>query len=341
MARKFRVATLVFLALGVALVLQEFAVRLALPAFDPAGHLRFVRSSGDLPALGPPGEVHRLVKNSGDYDVSVRFNRHGLRDVKDIADAGVDDIVVVGDSFAFGWGVEEDERLSERLEALIGRRVFNVAMPADIDGYEKLIGFAERQGGRVGNVILVLNMTDDLKDYDAPAAAPPAAKATGGAAAARGVRLGQIKEFLLANSGLYFLATSLVTRVEWLRALALGAGLIVPLEQVAKRAVDGAVIDSTARRVARLARRFRTTVLIAPMRGLWIGANTENERRIHERLVGRLRALGLDVVDMRPIQELGGTPMKYHFANDGHWNPSGHALAAEALAARLAGRSGG
>ena len=91
------------------------------------------------------------------------------------------------------------------------------------------------------------------------------------------------------------------------------------------------------RRLARLARRFRTTILIAPMRGLWIGANTENERRIHERFVGRLRALGLDFIDMRPIQERGGKPMKYHFANDGHWNPSGHALAAEALAARLAG----
>ena len=339
MLRSFRVATLVFLALGVALVLQEFAVRLALPAFDPAGHLRFVRPTGDLPALGPPGEVHRLVKNSGDYDVAVRFNRHGLRDVKDIADAGADDILLVGDSFAFGWGVEETDRLSERLQKYIGRRVFNVAMPADIDGYEKLIGFAERRGGRVGNVILVLNMTDDLRDYDAPKAAAPAATATEGAAPVRGIRLGEIKEFLLAHSALYFLATSLITQVEWLRAIALRAGLIVPLEQIAKRAVDGAAIDSTARRVARLARRFRTTIVIAPMRGLWIGANTENERRIHERFIDRLGALGLDIIDMRPLQERGGEPMKYHFTNDGHWNPSGHALAAEALAARLSGRN--
>ena len=339
MLRSFRVATLIFLALGVALVLQEFAVRLALPVFDPAGHLRFARSTGDLPALGPPGEVHRLVKNSGDDDVAVRFNRHGLRDVKDIADAVADDILLVGDSCAFGWGVKEADRLSERLQKRIGRRVFNVAMPADIDGYEKLIGFAERRGGHVGNVILVLNMTDDLRDYDAPKAAA-AATATEGAAPVRGIRLGEIKEFLLAHSAFYFLATSLITQVEWLRAIALRAGLIVPLEQIAKRAVDGAVIDSTARRVARLARRFRTTIVIAPMRGLWIGANTENERRIHERFIDRLGALGLDIIDMRPLQERGGKPMEYHFTNDGHWNPSGHALAAGALAARLAGRNG-
>jgi hypothetical protein len=56
-------------------------------------------------ALGPAGAERRLYKNSGDYDVRVRFNRHGLRDQRDIADARPDDVVFVGDSFTFGWGV--------------------------------------------------------------------------------------------------------------------------------------------------------------------------------------------------------------------------------------------
>jgi hypothetical protein len=45
----------------------------------------------------------------------------------------------------------------------------------------------------------------------------------------------------------------------------------------------------------------------------------------------------MTVVDMRNRLEAGGNPLSYHFANDGHWNPAGHQLAAQALSEILQG----
>ncbi len=84
-------------AFTVAVFIQEFAVRLVLPAYDPSGHLRFETSGGVT--LGPRNTVQHLVKNSGDYDVTVRFNRYGLRDSPDLSGATEADYFVVGDSF--------------------------------------------------------------------------------------------------------------------------------------------------------------------------------------------------------------------------------------------------
>ncbi|MDP1908384.1 MAG: hypothetical protein Q8K85_08785, partial [Hyphomicrobium sp.] len=59
--------------------------------------------------------------------------------------------------------------------------------------------------------------------------------------------------------------------------------------------------------------------------------------RVHKALVAALTARGIAILDLRPLFEAGGTPLIYHFNNDGHWNARGHALAGEAIAKCLAG----
>ncbi|MFH1570801.1 MAG: SGNH/GDSL hydrolase family protein, partial [Gemmatimonadota bacterium] len=68
-----------------------------------------------------PSASGRLV--SPEFDVEITINADGLRDCKygRRRPAGVERILVFGDSFAEGWGVEQDQPVSEQLEALLAR----------------------------------------------------------------------------------------------------------------------------------------------------------------------------------------------------------------------------
>ena len=88
----------------------------------------------------------------------------------------------------------------------------------------------------------------------------------------------------------------------------------------------------SAERLARLVDNYDATVMVIPSRGLWAGDNQEVESLVHEALLSRLREMRIDVVDLRPVFEASGNPMQFHFDNDGHWNPTGHRMAAGALA---------
>lgn len=61
-----------------------------------------------------------------EFATRVRTNRQGFRD----DDASLEDpeILVLGDSYAFGWGVEQHETLEAELERRLGRRALNLAV---------------------------------------------------------------------------------------------------------------------------------------------------------------------------------------------------------------------
>lgn len=320
------------------LLSQEAAVRLALPAYDPSGHLRFIPSHGDRPPLGIPNSSARLVKNSGDYNIVVRFNSRGLRDKADIAEAKPDDIVVVGDSYAFGWGVAERERVSEQLADRLQRKVYNLAVPTDIAGYQGLLSWAEGLGARFGQVVLLLNMTDDLVDYDRQTAPSLPNKAQSSLPPPRTASsFLQVKEFLLSHSALYFMTTSLIQQQPELRALALRFGLVVPIQAPAQRHIDEASLKSAVARLQRISKRWHVLVAVIPHRGVWIGNDRERESALHSDFIARMRAAGIDVLDLKPVWE-EGDPLARHFINDAHWNATGHALAARAIATQLISR---
>jgi len=316
----------VLAGLVVGLGLTEGLSRLFLPAFDPSGRFEFTFQAGSL-VLGQPGADARQIKNTGDYDVSVRINSHGLRDANDVATAGSDDILVVGDSFAWGWGVEAQDRFSDQLQILSGRRTFNLSTPTDIDGYAALLAYAKSLGSRAGRVVIAVCMENDLHGYGGTREGKPP---PGGASPA-------FKEWLAGHSALFLLAVTAVQQTPWLREIAVKAGLIVPnLEGIAKNEYDPAVIEASANRLQEIAERYRVLVVLIPSRALWVGNSRAVEERVHTAFMVALLRRGIDVLDLQPVLEAQGSPLTYHFANDGHWNAQGHALAAHAISQHLA-----
>lgn len=326
MKRFIQAAVVVVLATAFGIALVEGATRLLFPAFDPSGRFTFDYEIADL-VLARPGTVARQVKNAGDYDVAVRINHHGLRDTRDISTVRPGDLVVVGDSFAWGWGVEENERFSNLLEAMTGRRTFNLSAPTDLDGYAALLAYGRSLGARSSRIVVAVCMENDLRSYDGSPATGPASPAT---------RLANWKLWLESRSAAYLLATTAIQRTLWLRDLAVRAGLIVPnLAGVALNEDASVIVESSADRLQSIAARHPTLVVLIPSRALWVGANQAAEDRVHRALVEALLGRGVETLDLRPALEAGGAPLAFHFANDGHWNPRGHRLAAEAIVRRL------
>lgn len=317
-------ATLMVLVAGcIAVGLMEGLTRLFLPAFDPSGRFEFRHRMGSL-WLGQPGITQRQIKNTGDYDVAVSINRHGLRDTGDIAEATAGDLVVVGDSFAWGWGVEADERFSNRLQTLTGRRTFNLATPTNIAGYGALLAYAQSLGARIGQVVVAVCLENDLGVYGA--VDEPAEDRTAG-----------WKEWLAERSAAYLLLTTVAHQTPWLNALAVRAGVIIPnLEGISKNDYEPAAIESSADKLQELSKRYRLLVVLIPSRALWVGENRAVEDRVHKAFAAALAGRGVAMLDLRPLFEKEGAPLAYHFANDGHWTARGHELAAEAIARCLA-----
>lgn len=325
LARRVLLATLtVAVAIVVGLGLLEALTRLFFPAFDPSGRFGLSHPLGSL-AVGTPGASTRQVKNTGDYDVAVRLNRHGLRDDKDIAEAASDDLVFVGDSFTWGWGVEVAERFSDRVQALTGRRAFNLATPTDIAGYAALLDHAQSLGARIGEVVVAVCLENDLGLYDS-VDIPSHDLAI------------DWKGWLTERSAAYLLLATMIHRTPALKRLAVSAGIIVSnFDGMGLNTYDARVIEASADQLQALSKRFPTLVVLIPSRALWIGGNRAEEDRVHKALVAALARRGIAVLDPRPLMEAGGTPLAYHFDNDGHWNARGHALVAEAIAKCLEG----
>lgn len=320
-------AILIVISTCVSAVGAEYGTRILFPELAPSSQIRFVAGSYDEPTLGPKNTRLRQVKNAGDFDVSIQFNKYGLRDTKDLGEATPSDYFVVGDSLMFGWGVEEGKRLSDVLQNSIQRPVYNVAIPTDIDGYEKLIEYAKKNGAKVNNVVLVISEETNLKDYDkSPTSLAPSRRQTN--------YLKMAKYYLMGHSALYFLVTSFIHKNPTLKELAVRFNLIIPnLEGIAQKAYSRQILVSSANRAAKLANQYKTIVAVAPSRAHWYGEDEERAvaRRIHSEFVDLLRLRGLPVVDFKETFEENGTPLEYSFKNDAHWNAAGHATAAAAI----------
>lgn len=123
---------------------------------------------GDRPDFGvwrkPNAEFHHRTSC---FDVTYRTNALGARDVERPRDANEPRVIVLGDSFSEGWGVDVTERFSDRLEAATGVPHLNFGM-AHFSPYQSYLVYRDLAKGFAHDAVLLgVLPTNDFADLDA------------------------------------------------------------------------------------------------------------------------------------------------------------------------------
>lgn len=321
---------LVFLA-GV----SELVLRIVYPTWNEFYAGRFltvehVPGYGDV-AVGRNDFDGHFSQNNGDFRAHIRINGFGLRNDEPVA-AADGRIWIVGDSMAFGWGVERDEMYSSVIAEQLGQPTYNVASPGtNVCGYQALKGRMP-EDAKPRAVIIGLILENDLMAYDCAAYAQKKQAPDSG-----GLRIGRLKTMLTEHFALYNFFAVALKRVDFVREALIWAGLI-ERAQAYRNLLDGqdiaAVTRSTAAELTKLQGMFDAdvpfAVLIAPAR--FEIANDDPEfTKIRLSMRAALDAENIPYVDpVAAFKEAGfaGT----HFVHDGHWSAKGHEIAATAAA---------
>jgi hypothetical protein len=321
----------------VCVLLLEVAVRWLMPFYAPGSQIGFVPTTNGI-VLGPANGTSRQATPKGDFDVTSHFNAEGFRDVKDFRQAGSNDWFAVGDSFTMGWGVTEEERYSNQLEKSLATaggktRVFNIAIPDNIIGYQRLLRHAESRGAKVHRMIVGICMENDLEDYrNGQGAWDSVFGGPGVMQPPHSQGSDSLRGWIKNHSALYNALSFNLQRVDFLRGFLQKVGITRNVTQLSRRKEwNEEVIHQSAAETAKLAAGRPAAVLIIPARLLWAGDNQDTERRVHEAFITELQKAGLRVVDMKPALEKSGNPLAFYFQNDPHWNAQGHELAAQEL----------
>lgn len=313
-----------FISSMVTLFLIELMMRLIYPACDPRGRVQFSKNENGVVTAEPNFEG-RQWKNSGDFDVSISINQYGFRDSKDFRNAKSEDIFLIGDSFSFGHGVEEENRFSNVMQKLTSDsiQIFNLGISGThFLHYEKSIHYAKENGATIKNIIIGVCMENDILDYASKLENPNRKNNIG------------IKEWLSRKSTLYnFIAIQLQTN-EKLRTSFKKLGLIndelktFPFAPFSEREINSSLVQLKA-----LIADYNSLVVLIPSRLNWIADRKEDANSSHQRWKKVLEENQIPYLDLKPfLDQYSADPLKtLFFQNDGHWNVQGHEIVASAI----------
>ena len=159
--------SLIILSTLFALLLSEAALRLmgSDPMYVSPERDRFWKYDSLLGWAHQPGQEG--IFETPQFSTVVRINKNGLRDREHSYERqnGSKRILVLGDSFAWGYGVEESERFSQLLEKSLGVEVIN----AGVSGYstdQELLWY-RNEGIKYETDLVILQLAgNDVGDND-------------------------------------------------------------------------------------------------------------------------------------------------------------------------------
>ncbi len=152
-----------------ALLLSEIILRLTgqAPLYVSPERDRFWKYDSLLGWAHQPGQVG--IFETPQFRTTVHINLKGLRDSDHLYERTNDTrrILVLGDSFAWGYGVEETQRFSQLLETSMGVEVIN----AGVSGYstdQELLWFREEGVKYKPDLVLLIFAGNDIGDNELP-----------------------------------------------------------------------------------------------------------------------------------------------------------------------------
>lgn len=331
------------IALAVGLVLMaasaEGVLRISMPSWKeyyPGHFMHRVTVPGHASLyLGKPGYEGYFAQNNGDFRHIVRINDFGLRNDEPI-DAADRRVWIIGDSMAFGWGVEREHMYSSVIARQFATPTYNIASPGtDACGYQ---GLAARIPDKIKPtaVIVGLILENDIRPYNCALRAKKEQPPPEIGNSKRSFGLEKLKGYLTSNSSLYnFLAVQL-KRQAWINDALIAVGLLERPHKVRNLFPENQVetrTKATARELSKLRDRFPGVpfaVLVAPAR-FEIRDDQPFYRKLRLEMIAELNRAGLNSID--PLQSFKTAGFrKTHFIHDGHWSPLGHEVAAQAVA---------
>ena len=278
--------------------------------------------------LGKANQKVSHNNNRGDYNVKVEFNELGLRDRRDLREAKENSFIIVGDSFTFGFGVEEDDRFSNLLLTNYKIDNYNVAIPNDLYGYEALIKYSEYLGAKSNNLILGICMENDLFKNEKISENKKISLRKFNSNI-----LKSSKKILLNNSAIYFASSSAIHKNKFIKNIFIKLGFI---EQILESQISSNYeLNKSADFIKKISKKYNSYIVIIPSRYNWYGEYSfiEKTRKEHSLFVKLLREKNLKVIDLRNnFEKKSANPLdEFHFKFDGHWNKKGHIQASKEI----------
>ncbi|MEO8276100.1 MAG: hypothetical protein ABI639_07755 [Thermoanaerobaculia bacterium] len=350
------------LGAGLGLGCAEIAVRLVAPQASYATE-RFYAAD---PALGwkLASDLDVEFTNRADFRVRVRTDPRGLRvgtpESGAESDAGRPAVLAVGDSFTFGWGVEEDDTFVARAASAAGAQAWNAGVPLyDVcQEADRASALLDELAPRVVVLAIFLgnDESDALTDRHAFDVRSGAIVARGPVSA--GARLRRfLWQPLLDRSHLLRLLRNSAP-IAWLQHAVLGSTSFS--RWVAEQRLTVFRVPATAgilegdRRLLTCARRLQERVaakgsalvaLLVPdqlevqperlaetARELRVPLDAVDAAAPRRRIAPPLVALGIPVVDPLADLVVAEASGPLYFRQDPHMTARGHAVLARALA---------
>lgn len=325
--------------------LAEIGLRIINPHWQEFYSGRFLESTfvpgyGSV-FVGRAGFDGFFSQNNGDFRARIQINAAGLRNPEPVEKADGRNWII-GDSMAFGWGVEWPETYTSVAGRLSGQPIYNVASPGtDVCGYQALVARMPKNV-RPRAVVVGLILENDIHAYDCPRGTGPTSPPTVPQTEDTFwfLNLLQIKYALTGSSALYNLITTASKRSDLFSEFLIVTGLIerphiyrgnFDLVETKKR------VSRTIAELVFLKSMFPAdtpfTILICPAR-FEVRDDDPFFAGLRASLKTRLAAAGIDTIDAMPALKKVGFAVG-HFAHDGHWSVAGHNVVGKLVAERL------